>query len=495
VTLISTDATGPNRPWPPPTPKTSLHGIADIRAFLRTNQTPIYFISPTPFNLLGMDRWVHNFHFISYYDCFDGRHPKVFVPSERENRLWKSMPEINNYLLANPEVYAFVKRRGPGKAVFVMFDEMSETLAEQLSLTVALPSAALRHKVDSKIVTTQMGNDVGVPSVPHTLGHAASYEALLALAQTATLGKDLVVQLAYGDSGRTTFFIKSAADWDAAAAEQPIATEEIKVMRRIRSRALAVEAVITRHGTLVGPIMADLCGHAELTPFKGGWCGDDLFPTSLTSEQRTYVRSLTQKFGDRLKRDGYRGFFEVDYLADLDTGDIYLGEVNPRISGITSMTDVTVGAYAEMPLFLFHLLEFLDVDYTIDVNEINAHYALENAEVWSQAIIMQTDDEVGRITAAPKSGIWTMDARGEISFTREATDWSDLDAESEVFYLRIADLGSYRYRSLDLGAFVSRCRLQTDDGTALTEVCRRWIKHFKEQYKTEPLRVAIPSPL
>ena len=35
------------------------------------------------------------------------------------------------------------------------------------------------------------------------------------------------------------------------------------------------------------------------------------------------------------------------------------------------MTNVTAGAYADMPLFLFHLLEYLDVDYEIDVDEIN----------------------------------------------------------------------------------------------------------------------------
>ena len=35
-----------------------LRGISEIRAFLRTNRTPIHFISPTPFNLLGIDRWV-----------------------------------------------------------------------------------------------------------------------------------------------------------------------------------------------------------------------------------------------------------------------------------------------------------------------------------------------------------------------------------------------------------------------------------------------------
>ena len=42
------------------TTTTPLRGISEIRAFFRTNQTPIYFVSPTAFNLLGIDRWVRN---------------------------------------------------------------------------------------------------------------------------------------------------------------------------------------------------------------------------------------------------------------------------------------------------------------------------------------------------------------------------------------------------------------------------------------------------
>jgi biotin carboxylase len=464
-----------------------LHGVSEIRSFFRTNQTPVYFISPTPFNLLGMDRWIGNFHFINYYDCFNGRHPRVFVPTRVEERPWQSMEEMNRYLLAHPEVYEFVARRSPGKAVFVMFDAGAEVLAAQLKLTIAHPSDRLRRRLDSKIVTTQLGNEAGVPSVPNILGYAADYDALLALATGAGLGDDLVVQMAYGDSGRTTFFIKSAADWDVAAAKHAVATEELKVMRRITARALAVEAVITRHGTVVGPIMADLTGHPELTPYKGGWCGNDVFPSVLTSDQRKRVRTLTRNLGERFKSEGYRGFFEIDYLVDLDTGELYLGEINPRLSGITSMTDVTASAYADMPLFLFHLLEYMDVEYHINVDEINRHAAAETGEVWSQAIIKQTDDATGRISAAPKSGIWKMDAFGAIRFERDATDWNDLDSESEVFYLAIEGVGSYRYRGAELGIFVSRCRLQTDDGTALTEICRRWTKNFKALFSSEPL--------
>ena len=147
------------------------------------------------------------------------------------------------------------------------------------------------------------------------LGRASSYPELIRLAATAGLGTDLVVQMPYGDSGKTTFFIANADGWAAAAAKEPLATEELKVMRRIEHRAIAVEAVLTRHGTLVGPLMNDITGHPELTPYRGGWAGND-YPATLTAEQKQRARQLTRKLGDQLAGQGYVGFFEVDYLVD-----------------------------------------------------------------------------------------------------------------------------------------------------------------------------------
>jgi biotin carboxylase len=364
--------------------------------------------------------------------------------------------------------------------VFVMFDDETEEAAAAAGLEVAHPSAELRHRLDSKIVTTQLGNEAGVPSAPNTLGWARTYAELTALAQTAGLGDDLVVQTPYGDSGKTTFFIKSERDWDRYAGD--IVDQELKVMRRINCRAAAVEAVITRHGTVVGPLMTDLTGYPELTPHKGGWCGNDIFPEALSPEHRERARVLTQKLGDRLAGEGYRGFVEIDYLADVDTGELYLGEINPRISGVTSMTNVTAGAYADVPLFLFHMLEFLDVDYEIDVDDINQRWAQASSiDVWSQIILKDIGDEVEELTATPKTGIWRMDEQGGVEFARWGHDWHSLHDDAEAFYLRVLAPGDYRYPGADLGVLVARSRMQTEDNE-LTPRAHQWIDAIHGQF-------------
>jgi biotin carboxylase len=464
-----------------------LRGTSDLRGYFRTNRTPIYFISPTAFNLLGIDRWVRGFEYVNYFDSFGGGHPQVFVPQERPYREFTSIEDINNYLLSHKEVLDHL--RG-GLALFVFFDSETEKLCEEIGLKIALPSAELRHRLDSKIVTTQLGNEAGVPSAPNTLGRATSYEELTTLAESAALGDDLVVQTPYGDSGKTTFFIRSRADWDRYAGD--MADQELKVMKRINNRAAAVEAVLTRHGTVVGPLMTDLTGHPELTPHKGGWCGNDIFPEALSPEHRERARVLTQKLGDRLAVEGYRGFLEIDYLADVDSGELYLGEINPRISGVTSMTNVTAGAYADMPLFLFHMLEYMDVEYEIDVDDINRRWAeASSVDLWSQIILKDTGDEVEQLTQAPRTGIWRL-GDGGIDFARWGHDWHSLHDETEAFFLRVLAPGDYRYPGADLGVLVARSRMQTEENE-LTPRALEWIAGVDAHFVGTPAHAPAPS--
>jgi biotin carboxylase len=468
-----------------------LRGMAEIRHFFRTNESPIYFVSATPFNLLGMDRWVRNLRYINYYDSFDGFHPNVFVPGEQTSREFGSIEEICNYLLGHKEVVDYIGRHGSGgKAVFLMFDEETEDLAREIGLEVAFPPAKLRHRLDSKIVTTELGNEAGVPSVPNALGTADSYAHLLRLAKDAGLGDDLVVQTPYGDSGHTTFFIADEGDWREH--EDEVVGQDLKVMKRIEPRECAIEGVITRHGTLVGPLMAELTGFPELTPYDGGWCGNDVFPDVLTPKQRALARERTFAMGERLRQEGYRGYFELDFLADADTGEIWLGELNPRVTGASSITNVTAVAYGDMPLFLFHLLEFMDVDYEIDVDELNERWSQPaNIDDWTQFILKQTDDRVERITKAPVSGIWRMSSDHAMAFARRDTDWHTVADEREAFYLRIAGPGQYRYPGADLGILVTRGRFLNDDHE-LVDRARWWIDGVQSQFESEPLE-ATPS--
>jgi hypothetical protein len=473
-----------------------LKNISEVRHFFRTNDVPILFFGATPFNLLGLDRWVRNFSYVTYYDAWDGAHPRVFTPSHKPYQEFESGEEINNWLLTNPEVRAYIDAATPRgvrpKVAMVFFNSETEDICKELGYDLILPAASLRQHLDSKIVTTRLGNEAGAPSVPNVLTRVDDWAGLRAVAEKAGLGDELVVQTPYGDSGKTTFFISSEADWKKHSAD--IVGEEIKVMRRINNRPVAVEAVLTRCGTIVGPFMSELIGYKRLTPSRGGWCGNEMFPEVLTGESRRTATQLVRRLGDRLAKEGYRGFFEVDVLVDTDTGEVYLGELNPRISGASSITNVTAGAYADVPLFLFHILEYMNVDFDLDVDDINERWEeLASADVWSQMVMKETDDIVQRLTSTPRTGQYSLDSSGGLVFRRAALDWHQLQNEREVFFLRIYGPGDYRWKGADLGVLVTKGRLQVDNGEGKSSLAIR-ARHLIDSIRAEYAGTPIAEP-
>jgi hypothetical protein len=458
-----------------------LKSISDIRRFFHRNETPIYFVSPTNFNLHGMDEWVRNFKFISYIDCYDRRHPNVFVPRETAHEQFEGMEDVNNYLLRHPDVREFMRANGRNsKAVFLMFNKETERLAKAAGLKVWFPSASLRERVDNKIETVRIGDRAGVPSVPNVLARVGSYDELRKL--TRKLGLDLVVQTAFGDSGHTTFFISNDADWKRHSAEITGAGE-VKIMKRIRCRGVAIEACATRHGTVVGPLMTELVGFKELTPYKGGWCGNEIFAECFTPQIRRNARDFAQRFGAELLKMGYRGYFELDVLVDEDSGKLYLGEVNPRITGASSMTNQAAFAHADLPLFLLHLLEFSGVDFDVDLEELNSRWAdPRNIDSWSQMVIKHTEDSVDRIAEAPMTGIWRMADDGRIAYSRFDYHRRAIVGEQEAFFLRIVGPGAYRYEGADLGILVTRGRLMSNR-FQLNRRAHDWLNGIKREFR------------
>jgi glutathione synthase/RimK-type ligase-like ATP-grasp enzyme len=464
--------------------KIVLNGISDIRRFFYKNETPLYFISATNFNLLGADEWIKGFKFICHIECFDGQHPNVFSPSyEIPHDQFTSIEDINNYLLQHPEVQGHIKARkkgkSVGKAMFLMFNEKTEKLAKKLGLEIMFPPAKMRTLLDNKVNTNRIAEKAGVPCVPYVLSQVKDYKHLQKVSKV--LGDDLVIQTPFGDSGHTTFFISNEEEYNKHA-EEIEKEKEVKVMKRINCRGSAIEACVTRHGTIVAPLMTELVGFKGLTPYKGGWCGNEIYPNAFNPEIRSKASKYTQLFGNQLRKEGYVGYFELDFLIDQDNGEVYLGELNPRVTGASSITNHAVFALADAPLFVFHILEWMGVEYNLNIDEINERWGnQDNIDEWSQLIIKHTEDTIEYVTEAPSSGIWKMFDNGHIQFDRLDTHRRAVESENEAFYLHISKKGDYVYEGADLGILVSRGRLMTDNFN-LNERAKKWIHAIRSKY-------------
>lgn len=472
-----------------------LKTLADIKQYFKANKTPIYFISATNFNLLGMDEWINNFTFISHIDSFGGQHPHLFSPkTEVPHEEFTSIEDINNYLLQHPEVKQYIKDRSvngqAGKALFLMFDEKTERLAKAIGLDVCFPSAELRSFLDNKVNTNRIAEKAGVACVPYVLSAVESYAHLRKIAEK--LGENLVIQTPYGDSGHTTFFIANEEEFNTHK-EEILKEKEVKIMKRINCYGTAIEGCVTKHGTLVAPLMTELVGFKELTPYKGGWCGNEIYPNAFNADIREKAKKYTQRFGNQLRKEDYKGYFELDFLIDKDNGEIYLGELNPRVSGVSSLTNHAKFAMDDVPMFLFHMLEWLDVPYEMDVNELTNRWSkAESMDSWSQLVIKHTRKTLELTTEAPESGIWEMKKNGNITYKRMDAHRQAVVNDNEAFYMQITQKDDYLYECADLGILVMRGRLM-DDAFVLSERAKRWIKALRSHYKADMLDMSLLS--
>jgi hypothetical protein len=446
--------------------------------------TPIYFINASAFNLLGAEAWIDNLTFVTATDSFDGRHPNTFVAG-RNRPAGLDLVATTNYLLRQPEVADFFRKRGPGgKVLFLMLDEETERLARRLGLEVCLPPATLRQRLDNKVTATRLATAAGVASVPHVLASVESYAALRRIA--GHLGPDLVVQLPHGDSGKTTFFISTEEDFHRHRTEIA-SVPEVKVMRRIRCRPATLEACVTRHGTLVGPLLTELTGCPDLTAYGGGWCGNELAWDAFTPEVRRQAQRAALAMGAVLRRQGYRGCFGLDFLLEEGSDVLYLGELNPRLTGVTPLTSQAALDRGLAPLVLYHLAEWLRIDWAGEVDELNRVWLdTPGPASWGQLILEQIDTSPSVVTAEPQSGIWRLGADGAVSFVRPGWSHQAIAAETEALFLRTSDVGHGFHPGTCCGRLITRGRVLTENGL-LTPWAKAWVSGFRKLFATQPL--------
>jgi hypothetical protein len=238
---------------------------------------------------------------------------------------------------------------------------------------------------------------------------------------------------------------------------------------------------------VVGPLLTELIGQPELTPYAGGWCGNENYAAACTPKVRAQVMTKTQAFGDALYRRGYRGTFELDYLMDLDSGEIYLGELNARITGVTAITNTSAFSQQYLPLFLFHLLEFDGgVDLTLDLHAFNEMMLLHGAnERSSQIILKHTEATLKMIAQAPSSGVYTL-TNNTLELKETGCDRALAKRAGEAYLLRIQDAGEITYKGADKAILFVNAVIRNPDG-ALNAEGLRWTLALQKSFALRDL--------
>ena len=141
---------------------------------------------------------------------------------------------------------------------------------------------------------------------------------------------------------------------------------------------------------------------------------------------------------------------------------------------------------------MFHLLEFMNVDYDIDIEAIQQRWA--DFDTWTHVIFKYNAEEVRIINQVPRSGIWRMADDGNVEVIRRTADWSNVSGMDEAFFLRILGPGEYLYKGADMGVLLVRGHMQTPSDK-LTPRAKKWVSAMKSQFHSTGLGTVVHPTL
>lgn len=462
-----------------------------VEMFKRVEQ-PIFYLNRPSILLRGVEKWFPHFYSVQLHDAWGMHDERTFVPSSSPTHPLNHT-ETANWLLKNSEVQRFIRDRTPTgftpKIVTFLHDEATEHLCATLGYDIMSPTVALRKQLDSKIFTTELSESAGLRNVPHIVIHPKTPSDIFSQAQSAGLGERLVLQTAYGEGGLGTYFVSSLADVEALGSQ--VLYQPLKVMKHIAHRAFATEAVILPQGDVVlGPLLHEIVGPPEVSIHPGSSSGLEYSPHLVSEEVRTAAANMVLRYGAELSRLGYLGIYEVDILQDLDTGELYFGESNPRFSGCAMVSNAVTAQLWGFPLYALHLYAFLGMQ-AVDTSSLNSRWQLKNSgDNWANVLVRHISPKPDRVISAPQTGTYRLNSDGTMTFLRATTDWYELNDTHEVFYISYRTAGDTRVRGDDIGTLVLR-NVALDASGNLTVAVKSMVTQVLRGYVVKPLNTLV----
>ena len=260
-----------------------------------------------------------------------------------------------------------------------------ERLARKEGWVLLANSADLRLRLRERAFFQHMGAVLGLPQVPGAIWpieviRERGYEEWASI-----LGPQLVIQLPdIGQGGgRGTFFVRSAEAYDLLVERlrgdswREFRLKSVSIRRFMEGIPVSMAICITRQGNLTSGLQKQLVDlpYCNDVPEDGIFCGHVWDETLWSAAIQEDSLKQANRIGEYVASLGYRGILGIDFIIHEAGREICPIEINPRFTGAFPMLSLLHLQNGVIPLDIFHMLEFLDLPYQLDVEEQNEKYA------------------------------------------------------------------------------------------------------------------------
>lgn len=439
---------------------------------LRNINEPVFYVTNDVGRGIGLESLLPNYHII----CLDD-HPLVDYLKkagvsvfclERELGKKNILARTTGNILAQPSTLTFIKEKAAGETPLILFfkpQKKIETLAREHKFFLVGNLVEINRRFEDKVAFFEFCQKKGIKTIP---GEIAELNALSFKEMGQRYGKVLVLQFGRGWAGNTTFFIKTEEELEKL--KRDYGQLRVKVGRLIEGITLLNNAVVLGDEVLVSRPALQIKPHPFLTVAPGGTSGRQ-WPAPIDSRKEEKIKEITQRVGQLMAKEGYRGFFGLDFLIDEISGEIFVSENNARLTAsVPFYTKLELKANV-FPLLGYHLLSFL------------AHPCL--TEKWeapflegSEIVLRNTSGVAVKVHKPPTSGLYSF------PFVFKEENYFLLTQNKDEFWLMTAAEGRRVNPEIELAKINTLERVCNEKGE-LAEKYFRLVEQIKGELELE----------
>lgn len=275
-------------------------------------------------------------------------------------------------LLSEPKVIEFIKNTAKDKQIVIIPFKPSSKIdiicKKNNWLKVSNPSS-INRLLEDKIKFVSICEENNIPIIPNKICELTKENFQKVQSQ---LGQNLVIQTHFGWAGNSTHFASYWVDIENKIVQNSI----VKISPLLDGYSLLNNCCLTKNGLIQSPPAVQYTGLSGLTTNMFATVGRQ-WPSQAPSSVQEKIKNITGNFSEVLKKYQYQGFFGLDFFVD-QFENVYLLECNPRLTASFAFyTQVEIKANIN-PLFFYHLAEFLDIDYSIDIDSEQSRFYNKN---------------------------------------------------------------------------------------------------------------------
>ena len=433
-----------------------------LKEYFRTIERPFFALNKYPYStLIGIENFINNFQILAFLNSKEvgpiaKRHKiSLFMEGKIRGEIkGEDYPDMNSLydqigkdenrqtisILKDEKIINYLEGLKDNPVLLVY--RMSEGLVkafEKHDWTIVGSDYDVRKKCDNKVYFNKILEEINLPVPPYMI---RSEEDIDYNQIVSTLGEKIVIQFPTSYSGSGTFIINSREDFYETTSSEKFLKQKkkneegnIRITRYVNRKLSPVMGVCcTKEGIVYTDLYHQIIDAPEVVKKGKGtgvYCGNEWTSARFPDTVRKQAYDAAEKIGTYLQnKEGYKGYFGLDFVLDDDTNTLYPIEVNIRLIGSFPVFSMLQEVHKQPLIQAIQILQYLDNDdYLLDVESLNRQ--MKGKMNGSYLHLYSNSSKAVYNQGELEPGIYHVGKEGDIKFSRPSYSLLDLKSPDE----------------------------------------------------------------